>query len=86
MSSWNRGRGRKIFKDEMDEGLKVHRSVKTRIEAGDIFEGREKLYWPKVRPHLPQRDACVPKGQKGPLRLPRHEWDVETPEHWEWVN
>ena len=31
--SWNRGQGRKIYTREMREGLKVHRSVKTRLET-----------------------------------------------------
>ncbi|KAH8103592.1 hypothetical protein BXZ70DRAFT_889242 [Cristinia sonorae] len=81
---WNKGQGRKIYKDEMDEGMRVHRSVKTRLEAGAVFDDDEQLYWPKVRPNLRSRDS----GKKGrnPVRLEHHEWNVDEPEYWEWVN
>ncbi|THH27339.1 hypothetical protein EUX98_g6851 [Antrodiella citrinella] len=78
---WNRGRGRKIYKSEMDEGMKVHRSVKTRLEAGPAFDDYEGLYWPKVRPNLPVRNEGNPAN---PKRLDYHEWNVDEPVHWEW--
>ncbi|THH14817.1 hypothetical protein EUX98_g9558 [Antrodiella citrinella] len=42
-SIWNRGRGRKVPKSEMEEGIRVHRSVKTRLEAGAAFDDYEGL-------------------------------------------
>ncbi|TCD61534.1 hypothetical protein EIP91_008278 [Steccherinum ochraceum] len=81
---WNRGRGRKVYKDEMEEGMLVHRSVRTRLEAGPAFADSERLYWPKVRPHLPTRVHV--HDSTDPVRLDYHEWNVDTPEHWKWVN
>ncbi|KAI0078127.1 hypothetical protein K474DRAFT_1771218 [Panus rudis PR-1116 ss-1] len=91
---WNKGQGRKIFKDEMEEGLKVHRSVKTRLEAGDaLYNG---LYIPKVRPNLPKTKEekakskdDKPKAKKAkvePVMLTYDEWNVENPVHWDWVD
>jgi len=80
---WNRGRGRKIYKNEMKEGMKVHRSVKTRLEAGPAFDDYEGLYWPKVRPNLPAQGVVK---SKDPVRLDYHDWNVDEPVHWEWVN
>ena len=73
----NRGRGRKIIKKEMESGLKVHRSVKTRLEAGPIFFNMH--YIPRVRPRLPSN----PKGEA--RMLDHHEWNVDDAKHWEWV-
>lgn len=84
---WNRGQGRKIVKDEMDEGLKVHRSVKTRLEAGEAFVSG--LYAPKVRPHLPSGKHApgdLKMVSREPKALPHGEWNVDEPVYWEWVN
>lgn len=74
----NMGRGRKIFKHEMEEGMKVHRSVKTRLEAGKVFVNGH--YIPRVRPSI----KCGKKVE--PRTLEYHEWNVDEPEHWEWVD
>ncbi|KAI0684957.1 hypothetical protein BC835DRAFT_1386911 [Cytidiella melzeri] len=78
----NQGRGRQIYKDEMDEGMKVHRSVKTRLEAGKIFyDGHH--YVPRARPSiLTDRE----KKRMEIRNLEHHEWNVDVPEHWEWVD
>ena len=77
---WNRGRGRKIYKSEMREGMKVHRSVKTRLEAGILHDGQ--LYVPKVRPHI----AKSKDKKTRPVGLSHGEWNVDEPQHWEWVD
>ncbi|KAL4252467.1 hypothetical protein ABKN59_002783 [Abortiporus biennis] len=81
---WNRGRGRKIPKSEMKEGLKIHRSVKTRLEASEMLRTR---YVPQVRPWMKRFDE---HGNKLKIRDPRpltfEEWNVDQPEHWEWVD
>ncbi|KAI0078129.1 hypothetical protein K474DRAFT_1706686 [Panus rudis PR-1116 ss-1] len=85
---WNKGRGRKIFKDEVDEGLKVHRSVKTRLEAGEAFV--EGVYIPKVRPNLPttrtDEQEQKKKVKRDPVMLEHHQWNVDEPVHWTWVD
>lgn len=65
----------------MDEGLKVHRSVKTRLEAGEAFV--DGLYEPKVRPNLHSKEHAP--GSREPKMLPHEEWNVDEPVHWEWV-
>ncbi|KAI0091262.1 hypothetical protein BDY19DRAFT_1086277 [Irpex rosettiformis] len=74
----NRGRGRKIFKHEMKEGMRVHRSVKTRLEAGPIFFNGH--YIPRVRPSI------GPGKKREPRTLDHHEWNVDDPAYWEWVD
>lgn len=48
---WNNGKGRKVFKHVVDRGLKVHRSVLTRMEACD-HSGRPGAYVPLIRPNI----------------------------------
>ena len=64
----------------MMEGLKVHRSVKTRLEAGEHFD--DGLYMPKIRPNLGKGKGS----SKDPAMLSHGEWNVEQPAHWEWVH
>lgn len=50
----NRGRGRRVPHIHVKEGIKVHRSVKLRMEAarrGHLFDvhGREATYVPRVK-------------------------------------
>lgn len=92
---WNRARGRKIYKSEVKEGLKIHRSVKTRLEAyhlpetANVFSVLSTLsdnslkYIPKVRPNIPKS-----KGGKGgePTMLKWEEWNVDNPVAWKWVD
>lgn len=85
LRSINKGRGRKIYKSEMDEGMRVHRSVKTRLEAGKIFYNKH--YTPQVRPHIPSlaKMKSFFKGRE-PERLEYREWNVDEPQHWQWVD
>lgn len=73
--SWNRGRGRKVYHQVMKRGMKVHRSVRTRILAGDI-EGANSQYLPKTR--------CIVDGV--PRHLTRDEWLKEVPDYFEWAD
>jgi len=72
---WNRGRGRQVYGLVMRRGMKVHRSVKTRMLA-QTRQGNGKPYVPKIR--------CMVNGT--PRRLTREEWLAETPRYFEWVD
>jgi len=72
---WNRGKGRKVYHRVMQRGMKVHRSVKTRMMANST-EGENKPYWPHIR--------CMINGEA--RRLTRAEWLAEQPEFFEWVD
>ena len=74
--SWNRGKGRKIPRDEVHLDLKVHRSVKTRLEGIQRLGGL--AYVPHVRPHTGKNSE--------PVRLSYREWNIENPVHWTWVD
>lgn len=79
---WNRGQGRQIPRSEMKEGLKIHRSVKTRLEA------TERLgipYVPQVRPKLNAVDSSGKKVKCEARSLSHEEWNVDEPVHWQWV-
>ncbi|TCD62857.1 hypothetical protein EIP91_006338 [Steccherinum ochraceum] len=78
---WNRGRGRKIPRHEMHEGLKIHRSVKTRLEASHRLEEE---YVPQIRPEL--KKFVNGKKVKEAKRLTHEDWNVEDPKYWEWVD
>lgn len=82
--SVNKGRGRKIYKTEMDEGMNVHRSVKTRLEAGKIFS--DGCYVPQVRPHVPSLAKILRRNGEEACRLDYREWNVDRPKHWQWVD
>jgi len=75
--SWNRGKGREVYKEvmERDVKVKVHRSVKTRMLAFPM-DGSNRLYRPKIRFTI---DGV-------PRRLSREEWLAEKPEHFVWVD
>lgn len=72
--SWNRGKGREVYRDVVKRGVKVHRSVRTRMLAQPM-EGSDK-YLPKVRFAI---------GGKL-LRLGREKWLVDKPDYIEWVD
>ena len=72
---WNRGKGRKVYHQVMARGMKVHRSVKTRIEAFRMGGGNEP-YLPKIR--------CVIDGET--RRLSEGEWLDEDQQLFEWVS
>lgn len=76
---WNRGRGRKVYKAEVEEGMKVHRSVKTRLEAGAIFDSE--LYAPQIRPSLKSKD-----GKRKAVRLSHERWSSDRQDLWTWVD
>ena len=59
----------------MKRGMKVHRSVKTRIMAHGV-EGEDRPYLPKIR--------CVIGGEA--RRLTREEWLKDKPDFFEWVD
>lgn len=65
----------------MMEGMKVHRSVKTRLEAKIL---QEDLYVPQVRPKI-KRAGTTTDVDEEPTRLDYEEWNVDIPEHWDWV-
>jgi len=73
--SWNRGKGRKVYQRVMRRGMKVHRSVKTRMLAGGV-EGKHGHYLPRIR--------CVIDGTV--RSLTKEEWMADEPEHFEWVD
>ena len=73
--SWNRGQGRKVYHLVMRRGMKVHRSVKTRMLARGK-DGGNRPYLPKVR--------CVIDGVARPLT--RDEWLADDPVHFEWTD
>ena len=75
VDSWNRGKGRKVYHRVMERGVKVHRSVRTRILARATV-GENKPYLPKIR--------CVINGK--PRCLTREEWLAKEPEHFKWVD
>ena len=65
----------------MKEGLKIHRSVKTRLEA------TERLgipYVPQVRPKLRAVDAYGKKVKREAKQLSHEEWNVDDHVHWRW--
>jgi hypothetical protein len=71
----NRKKGRVLYKDVMDRGIRVHRSVKTRIEA-EPMEGTKKRYRPKIQFTI--------YGEK--RRLSWEEWTAHHPKHFVWVD
>jgi len=73
--TWNRGEGRKVYWPVMRRGLKVHRSVKTRMEALGTEGSSADTYLPRIRPFV--------KGK--PKRFTVDEWLAENPQHFEWV-
>jgi len=70
---WNRGAGRKVFTQVMRRGMKVHRSVKTRMEASK--QGNLENYRPRIRPVI----------GNAARRLTIEEWVSDNPEFFEWV-
>jgi hypothetical protein len=72
---WNRGAGRKVFRPVMRRGMKVHRSVKTRIEVLDKH-GKPGKYIPKIRPVIGDQ----------PRTLTVEEWLADNPEIFEWAD
>lgn len=64
-----------VYRQVMRRGMKVHRSVRTRVLARAV-DGDKRPYLPKVR--------CAIDG--GARCLTREEWSAEEPEHFEWVD
>ena len=77
---WNRGKGRKIPETEINQGLKIHRTVKMRLEQ----LGED--YVPQARPYIRlARFDEHGKSFKEPRRMTHHEWNNPEPEQWAWV-
>ncbi|KAH8120082.1 hypothetical protein DFH11DRAFT_1558243 [Phellopilus nigrolimitatus] len=75
----NMGQGRKIYGDARKSGIKIHRSVKTRLEVLD--HSGKNVYQPRA--WFKVRDPSSKKKEVGPKS-----WCVEQPDtrtHWEWV-
>jgi hypothetical protein len=72
---WNRGQGRKVPRSEFKEGLKIHRSVLSRIEASGGS------YVPKIRPTLEREGVTFNKDKP----LSYEQWNQKEPEFWQWV-
>ncbi|THG97980.1 hypothetical protein EW026_g4130 [Hermanssonia centrifuga] len=85
--TWNRGKGRKIVKREIEEGWLVHRTVLLRLYA-------DENYAPKVRPNITAAKASRKNPTKKTKRLralTREEWISgnnlykHKQRAWEWV-
>ncbi|EPQ57274.1 hypothetical protein GLOTRDRAFT_73944 [Gloeophyllum trabeum ATCC 11539] len=74
----NFGFSRKIHKPIMDRGkIKVHRSVKTRLEAQESYGNANRVpYIPRVRPNF--------GGSGEPRQLSLADWNVESASWFEW--
>ena len=73
--SWNRGKSRIVYRQVMGRGMKVHRSVKTRMLA--LGNEGEEQYLPKIRCEITKREIRRPT---------RKEWLAEEPTFFEWVD
>ena len=71
--SWNLWKGRKVYKQVMDRGMKVHSSVRTRMLAEG---GKDSPYLPEVR--------CVM--EDGTRQPTRKEWLANEPTFFKWVD
>ena len=72
--SWNRKKGRIVHHWVMERGMKVHRSVRTRMLA-EPMEGDDKKYRPKIR--------CL-IGDK--VRRPKRDEWLQEEFDFEWVD
>lgn len=73
----NRGKGRFIYGDATVKGIKVHSSVKTRLEVLDAK--KKSVYQPKAFVRVGPREKQV-------LIT---DWNIEIPDkdsQWEWVH
>ncbi|TDL15310.1 hypothetical protein BD410DRAFT_778252 [Rickenella mellea] len=76
-SRMNLGKGRKIYGNARIGGLKIHRSVKTRLEVMDKETG-ESVYNPL---------AWFQHKHHGGKKLEGPEtWNIDHPDQWEWVD
>jgi hypothetical protein len=73
--SWNRGKGRVVYRQVMRRGMNVHRSVKIRM-LGRGLDRANNLYVPEIRFPV---DGEV-------RRLTREEWLAQEPECFEWAD
>ena len=74
--SANFGRGRLLYGDALAQGLKIHRSVKTRLEILDKTGGS--VYCPNAR--------MIVKDSVGKTNVGHSQWNVDKPDEWEWVD
>ena len=75
IASWNCGEGREVYEEVMKRGIKVHRSVKTRMSASPM-DGSNEEYLPKIRFTIDGKPRCLTK----------KEWLAKEPEHFKWVD
>jgi hypothetical protein len=68
----NRGDGRKVFKAVVQRGMKVHRSVLTRLEALTTEE-QPRGYIPRIRPNI-VCDEGLPHERRVCRALTHEEW------------
>ena len=72
--SWKFRKGRKVYRQVMPRGMKVHRSVRTRMLAHGMEGEKDKRYLPKI--------WCEIDGE---IRRPtRKEWLAEDPKFFKW--
>ena len=72
IASWKFRKGRKVYRQVMPRGMKVHRSVRTRMLAHGMEGGKQ--YRPKIRCEI-----------DGEIRRPtRKEWLAEDPKFFKW--
>ncbi|KAF9651414.1 hypothetical protein BDM02DRAFT_3091324 [Thelephora ganbajun] len=72
---WNRGKGREVHHQVIERGMKVHRSVRTRMLAFPM-DGGNRLYLPKIRFKVDGELRC----------LTREEWLADNPEYFVWAD
>ena len=75
VASYNKKKGRILYKAVMERGIRVHRSVRTRVMAQPM-EGTKKKYRPKIRFMIDGK----------PQRLTSKEWEATDPKHFTWVD
>ena len=91
----NRGRGRLIYGDARISKIKVHRSVKTRLEASRNAKS-EKTWFSAVSQFFKKKDSELYRpnafwklkgadGRKKAYPTTHEEWNVDNSQHWEWV-
>ena len=85
LSRWNRTHGRKVTRDEIEEGWLVHRTVKMRLEASMKDAQGLPTYRPRARPNLKMDKAGKPVFKAEPHRMRTKDWYVAGSMHFDWV-
>jgi hypothetical protein len=74
--SINRGMGRKVFKHVVHRGIKVHRSVLIRMQAG--VQAGEKEYVPLIMPNLVPDNVLEEDKDKHCRAMEKTEWETRN--------